>query len=121
PLHNSPDAAGRQARSPACAQVHHQRTGIDLRGFARRAQTVLAPGQVAADGERRLVAQRDVALLATLAADENCVVLPLNIGHVDADELRVADTAAVQQLEDHAIALRPCDGIAAPGARLKRV
>ena len=96
---------------PRMLQVGDQRAVGDECEFAGGAEFGLAQGQIGAHGEGSLVAQRDVALLAALALDQDGVVLPLDVGQVDADQLGVADAAAVEQFEDHAIALGPRGGV----------
>ena len=75
--------------------------------FLRRRQFLRARGQIGADGRCRRIPQRNIALLATLAAHQQAFVGPLHVVEIQTHQLRVADAAAVEQLKDDAIALRP--------------
>ncbi len=79
-------------------------------GLARGAEAGFALGEVVADGGGGFVAERNEALLATLAADEDGVILPVDVGEVDADEFGVADAASIEEFEDHTVALGPRGG-----------
>ncbi len=74
-----------------------------------------AIGDVGAQGFGGSIAERDVALLLALAANEDDFVGPLDVFEVEGGELGVADAAAVKQLEDGAVARGPGRGFVVDG------
>ncbi len=110
-LDDAPDAARGEPAVAAHAQVGQQRPILDQPALARRAHLRLALRKVRPKRDGRLVPQRNVALLARLAPHQDGLVLPLDVLDVDAHQLGVADAAAVEQLEDDAVALRPRRGL----------
>ena len=56
--------------------------------------------EVARDDERRLFAERDDALLATLPADVNALLVDVDIREVEGDHLRAPEATRVRELEE---------------------
>jgi len=67
--------------------------------------------QIVAKGHRSFVSQWNHALFAPLAANQNGLVGPLHTVEIQPYQLRVANAAAIQQLEDGAFPLRPADAL----------
>ena len=97
-----PNAARRQPRS---AQVDQQRP---LSRAFRFAQHLLARREIRLHRLFRRIAKRNIPLLASLAAHQDDLVRPADVVEVDADELRVANAAAIEQFQDRLVALSEC-------------
>ncbi len=80
-------------------------------GFAGGGEAGLAEREVGPDGGSGFVAEGDQTLFAAFATDEDGVVLPLDVEHVEADEFGVADAAPVEEFEDDAVAFGPGGGL----------
>src|SRR5207237_1207021 len=93
------DAARRQCTT---AQVEQQRRSLLFRAL----QDLVPLFQVERERFARILAEGNVALFLSLSADENGFVRPRDIVETDPDQFRVADAAAVEQLEDHTVAFR---------------
>ncbi len=78
---------------------------------ARRGKPRGAFRQDTRGGPLRRLAQRDVALLLALSADQNRFVGPVDVFEVEAGEFGVADAAAIEQLKDGAVAGGPTGGL----------
>ena len=72
-----------------------------------------ALGEIGAERLGGGVAQRDVALLLAFAAHEDGFVGPVNVVEIEADQLGVADAAAIEHFEDGLVARGPACGVVA--------
>jgi integrase len=96
------DDAPQGARvEPASARREEERV---IRAFRELRSGV---AQVAAEPERRFLAQRDDALLATLAAaDVHELLLEVDVPEVEADRFRAAQARRVDELDERAVPQR---------------
>src|SRR5512143_4145830 len=97
-LHDSPDAASGETSG---AVVDDERRCIS----SKLSQQFLTLRQIFANRDRRGIAERHEAFLLAFAADEYRLIAPVDVFEVDADQLRVANAAAVKQFKDDAVAL----------------
>ncbi len=105
-LDDAADAAGGEAGGIAAGGgVDEEWAGGNEARFAAGFEFCFAFGQVRSDGFGCCVTKGDVALFAALAADEDGIVGPVDVSEVDADQLGVADAAAVEELPDDAVAV----------------
>src|SRR5579864_9730025 len=100
-LHDPPYAAHRQ--TPA-ALVDQKRGGSLL----RLRQDTLPLRQVSPQGRCRRSSERYKALLLSFAADQDGLVAHANVIDIDADQLRVSNTASIKQLQQQTVALGKC-------------
>ena len=105
------DAAGGKAAVAAHAEVGEEGAVVEEPDFAGGGEAGFAEWQVGADGGSGFVAEGDETLFAAFATDEDGVVLPLDVEHVEADEFGVADAASVEEFEDDAVAFGPGGGL----------
>src|SRR5437667_11217145 len=97
-LDDTADTAGGQM---AATLIDQQCRGISL-----AAQQALAHSQVLSERHSDRFTKRNVALLFSLAANENGFRTQTYVIEIYTGELRITDAAAIQQLEYQTIALR---------------
>src|SRR5580693_7753341 len=91
----------------AQAQIEKDRRRRQSTFTASRGKLSRALGKIRAQGLRCGIAQRDVALLLPFAAHQNRLVGPMDVFEVEARQLRVANPASIQQLQNRRIARGP--------------
>ena len=82
--------------------AHGQEEGVVRAGRERRPSRL----QVARELERRLLAERDDALLAALAADVHDLAVEVDVAEVERDRLLAPQPRRVEELEQGAVAER---------------
>src|SRR5215469_16234600 len=98
-LHDASHAA--RGEAPA-ASVYQQNRVL----LMRAGHYLCAFRQKGFDRNAGRVAERHITLFVALPSDQNALMRPIDLIELDSDKLRVAQSRAVQKLEDDAVAFR---------------
>src|SRR5580698_2310233 len=109
-LHNPPHTPSRQPAIPTHPQIHHQRPLMHQSPFPSSHQLRLPQRQVSPQSRSSLITQRNQPLLLPLAPHQHRIIPPIHTPHTQPHHLGITNPTPIQQLQNHAIPLRPSHG-----------